>query len=298
MRLSIVVTCYNDGSYLPDCLKSIEAIEIEDVELIIVNDGSTEKATLNYLRSLENEGYKVINKANGGVSSARNHGISEAKNDLILLVDADDCIEPQFIHKAFNTFLKNPSTAVVYGNVSRFGQSTAEYKPGEFHLIQMLSGNFIPISALFKKELWEKVRGFDTSLNSYEDWDFWLRLADQGALFAYIDALSLHYRDRENSRNSNSKNPLERKKIVREIVSKNKSLYHQKYSEVIAHLHLTLAQKEIYEENLEAALEKSNQVELVKKITTLEQQIIDLKNYYEQSIFWKFKLMLEKIYKK
>ena len=74
--ISIIIPCYNHGKYLDDALSSIKkSKENYEVEIIIVNDGSTEKETIEILNNLENQGYFVLNQKNGGLGNARNNGI-------------------------------------------------------------------------------------------------------------------------------------------------------------------------------------------------------------------------------
>lgn len=100
-KLSIVMPCYNVGRYVAHCLESIElaARSYEDrLEVIAVNDGSTDDTSqvLNRLKNIVG-GVKIVNKENGGVSSARNRGIAEATGEYIWFVDPDDDIEPESI---------------------------------------------------------------------------------------------------------------------------------------------------------------------------------------------------------
>lgn len=94
-KLSFVIPIYNAGNYIKRCLNSISQQKIDDYEIVVVNDGSTD----NTHQILEDLGevypqLKVINKRNGGVSSARNVGIDNATGDWIMFVDADDYLLP------------------------------------------------------------------------------------------------------------------------------------------------------------------------------------------------------------
>ncbi|HII4441205.1 TPA: glycosyltransferase family 2 protein [Clostridium perfringens] len=91
--VSIIVPIYNAKLYLKSCVDSIISQTYKNIEIILVNDGSTDESTLicdNYRRNFKN--IKVIHKKNGGVSSARNYGLKEAKGEYITFCDSDDCM--------------------------------------------------------------------------------------------------------------------------------------------------------------------------------------------------------------
>ena len=92
-KVTIVIPCYNHGAYLPETLKSVHEQTFQDFEIIVVDDGSSDPATVTILRNLEMNRTRVIHTANHGVSAARNRGIAEARGTYILPLDADDLIE-------------------------------------------------------------------------------------------------------------------------------------------------------------------------------------------------------------
>ena len=97
--ISIIVPVYNVEKYIVKCLESIVNQDYSDFELLLVNDGSTDDSIVsasNYLKN-KNIDYKIIEKENGGLASARNEGIKNAKGDFIAFVDADDVISKDFI---------------------------------------------------------------------------------------------------------------------------------------------------------------------------------------------------------
>ncbi len=110
MKLSIVVSVYNVEKYLRECLDSILCQEFSDFELIIVNDGSTDDslAICNEYKTKDRR-IRVIDKSNGGVSSARNAGIDVALGEYIAFVDSDDYIVPSMFNIMLSTIL-NAST--------------------------------------------------------------------------------------------------------------------------------------------------------------------------------------------
>lgn len=107
-KFSIIVPVYNTGDYLKKCIDSILNQTYEEYEIIIVNDGSTDnsKKIINEYKNKYPDKIKVINKKNGGLSSARNRGVKKAMGEYILFVDSDDYIEKGLL-KTLNSKTKD-----------------------------------------------------------------------------------------------------------------------------------------------------------------------------------------------
>src|SRR4051812_38389489 len=96
--VSIVIPCYNLGGFLRETIDSIEKARTPSLrEVIIVDDGSTESATIAVLADMERSGHTVIRQSNQGVSAARNHGIRVASGEYILPVDSDNRIRDLYL---------------------------------------------------------------------------------------------------------------------------------------------------------------------------------------------------------
>lgn len=105
--LSIIVPVYNIMEYLPRCVDSIRRQTYPNLEIILVDDGSTDNSgALAEKMALEDRRIKVLHKENGGSSSARNLGISAAKGEYIGFVDSDDYIEPEMYERLLNAALQ------------------------------------------------------------------------------------------------------------------------------------------------------------------------------------------------
>lgn len=195
--VSIIIPCFNQGIYIDDALKSISQSSDKSLyEIIIVNDGSTDPATLEILKELEAKGYPIIHQSNKGLGAARNTGIKAATGKYILPLDCDNKITAIYIDEGIRLFDNDPSLDVVYGNAAYFGEKTGIWKSGEFSLQRLMIENYIDACAVFKKSTWEKVGGYDEKMPmmGYEDWDLWLRIAFQGGKFTYINKVCFYYR--------------------------------------------------------------------------------------------------------
>src|SRR4051812_7446520 len=104
MLFSVVVPCYNHGNFIRNTIESINNIAGVPYEIIIVDDGSTDKHTIDVLASLKAEGVNVITQQNAGPGAARNNAIKHAKGDYIIPLDSDDKIRPDYLLKAKEIF--------------------------------------------------------------------------------------------------------------------------------------------------------------------------------------------------
>ncbi len=200
--VSIVIPCYNHGHYLDDALESLESAgKGLHVEIIIVNDGSTEKATQKKLAQLEADGYQVIHQKNGGLASARNAGIRAAQAEIILPLDADNKITEIGISLPLALFEKNPDVSVIYGDRLLFEAQSGQVTVGDFNLQKLMLGNYIDACAMFRKKMWEALGGYDHTMpfTGWEDWEFWLHASFRGFKFHYLPEVLFNYRVVSNS---------------------------------------------------------------------------------------------------
>jgi glycosyltransferase involved in cell wall biosynthesis len=193
--LSVVIPCYNQGMYLKDALDSLEPLDRSLIEIIIVNDGSTDVYTNEYIQRLAGQGYNVILQPNQGLGAARNNGIKASAGKYILPLDADNKIYPAYITKGIVVMENDEEIAVVYGNPEFFGAKSGVHPPGPFNLQQIMLGNYIDACAIVRKSVVEKVGFYENmKIMGYEDWDLWLRIALKGYKFHYINETLFFYR--------------------------------------------------------------------------------------------------------
>lgn len=202
--VSIVIPCYNHGEYLQEALDSINIDNINyPVEIIIVDDGSSDHATIQKLDSLKQLNYTIIHQENGGPGKARNTGINIAVGKFILPLDADNKIKPNYINKAVPILEKNQAD-IVYAVPEFFGDTSnkkRQFKVRPFDDLGLVTGNCADACAIFRKEVWIKNGGYDEAMPyfGFEDWEFWINASKNNFSFHFINEKLFFYRIDNNS---------------------------------------------------------------------------------------------------
>jgi len=259
IKLSVVIPCYNHGEFILEAIASVESCQAKVYEILIINDGSTDPLTQKVLQALSDRGYPVLHQENQGFAIARNHGISLAKGRYILPLDSDNKIRPNYITKAIEILDTQPEVGVVYGNFEFFGGVTGIKKVPEFDINLILRGNYIDACAVFRKTVWEEAGGYDDKIPEqlgYEDWDFWLSVAEKGWHFYHIDQALFDYRLRSNSMVSGCNIPEKRWELFRYISTKHIGLYQTNFAHIFANVEYDHLVERDKREALEAKLEE------------------------------------------
>lgn len=209
-KVSVIVPVYKVEKYLPECIDSILAQTFTDFELILVDDGSPDNSgkICDEYASRDSR-VRVFHKENGGVSSARNFGVRYARAEYIAFLDSDDWWKPLFLERMFALAQKYPQAGCCCCWICfsiRDRTTVPVFWPGrvvgEMCLIDMLScsaekGHF-PIwigAILLKKNIFNKIGGFDENLMASEDCKLWFEFV-RSAPVAYLnDALAYYRKD-------------------------------------------------------------------------------------------------------
>lgn len=231
--ISVVIPCYNDGIYLPETIEHLHKQTLQDFEIIIVNDGSTDDATLKILGELPKQNIAVLHKENGRMSSARNYGVGCASGIFIAALDADDYFHPSFFEKAISILKNDSNVAVITSHIQMFGEFSKVSKPRGGNENNFLFSNQCPACAMVRKSCWDEVGGYDEKMiYGYEDWEFYIRITQKGWRVHVIPERLLFYRQTKKSMHANA-TLTHRKELVDYIVEKHKNWYISKLKELI-----------------------------------------------------------------
>ena len=224
VKVSVIIPCYNLGSYIDEAVDSVLESTFQDFEIIIVNDGSSDEFTNQKLSTYNKPKTKVISTQNHGVCAARNTAIANSCGDYILPLDADDRIADTYIENAVKILEEKSEIAVVYPEVEFFGVEGA-WEIEEFSMTKMLQTNLIVVSGMYRKSDFVKTQGYDVNFKEgFEDWDFWLSLLELGGNVYRIPEKLFYYRLRDISRNS-SIDKINLSVLRKKMVNKHINLY-------------------------------------------------------------------------
>ena len=179
--VSIIIPIYNYGIQFEKTLQSIFDSTYKNIEVVIVDDGSSDTYVKLKLESIKGHpNIKIIHQENQGPSSARNNGVKQSTGDLILPLDADDMIQPEYIQMCVNILKNNKNISPVYCDTHHIGQTQGiEVRP-EWSMERLNKGPFIVNCSMFHREAFDKCDGYDVELKGWEDYDLWLRMGING----------------------------------------------------------------------------------------------------------------------
>lgn len=198
--ISVVMPCFNAEKYIPAGTASVFGQRYPNLELIAVNDGSTDN-TLALLQAIPDQRLKIINQANTGVCEARNQGILAAKGDLIAFLDADDTWHPDCLTKLYQALAEAPSAALAYcgwQNIGLPGGQGLPYVPPDLEAGDKLTALFTnccwPIHAcLCQREAIISAGLFDKRLVTSEDYLLWLKIASRHKIVRVPEVLAFYH---------------------------------------------------------------------------------------------------------
>jgi glycosyltransferase involved in cell wall biosynthesis len=191
-RVAVVVACFNDGATLTEALASLEGQE--RVELVVVNDGSTDEATLGVLADLRARGVRVIDQANTGLPGARMAGVRETSAPLVYPLDADDGVEPGAIARLADALQADPQAALAWGDQQLFGDySLVSPRARTLDPWAITYINGLPVSSMIRRSDLLLAGGWEVR-GGYEDWDLWMALAERGRKGIHVGGCTHRYR--------------------------------------------------------------------------------------------------------
>jgi glycosyltransferase involved in cell wall biosynthesis len=191
--VTAVIACFNYGRYLPEAVDSAVSQEGGPARVIVVDDGSTDRETLEVLGRLP-PGVELIRQENRGVCAARNAGLAGVETPYAIVLDADDRLAPGAIAAMRAPLDADPALGFAYGFMRFFGAWSGVLRFPPYDPYKLLYRHMIGLSALMRREVVEDTGGYDPAFEHYEDWELWLNALARGWRGTQVDAVTLEYR--------------------------------------------------------------------------------------------------------
>ena len=269
-KISVIVPCHNLGRYVEEAVDSVLAQTDQDVEIIVVNDGSTDGATNAVLAALERPRTRVLTTENRGLASARNHALAHARGRYVCALDADDRLHPQFVERTSAVLDGDPDVAFVSTWAECFGLEHWIWRQERCDFPTLLAENVVLTAALVRREAIDAIGGYDAGRDLYgdEDWDLWISLVERGMRGTILPEVLFFYRQREGSMRRQAERADVRLRVRRNLVDKHRATYER-------HLTGTLLLKEdecgrLLRENSRIERELTTQLEPLVAARTAE----------------------------
>jgi glycosyltransferase involved in cell wall biosynthesis len=248
--VSVIIPNYNYGNYISETLSSVLNQSYKNLEIIVVDDGSTDNS-IEVIKRLGQD-IRIIEQNNSGVSSARNKGLKASTGKYVCFLDADDFWEEHKVELQVMAAEEYDLDLIYCGysecdvNLNIIKEQIPKHKGNCENLYRVNPGSAIALlgtsTAMIRATVLEKVEGFDIELNTSADWDF-LRRISKISHFSFVSAQLVRYRIHSDSMSSGSlvryyrDNELALNKMIAEYSSKNfKDFFLNRYSVIRFHL--------------------------------------------------------------
>ncbi len=202
---TIVVPLYNYADYVVETLASIEAQTLSAVDLVIVDDASTDASLAvakDWLAAHHQRFGRALllrNRKNAGLALTRNAGFAQAETPYVMPFDADNILLPDCLSRCLAA-LEESGAAFAYPTMQRFGGADDVFANLPYDPIRLAPGNYIDATALVRLAAWAAIGGYhDIRPTGWEDFDFWCRLAEAGLYGVHVDQPLVRYRVHGNS---------------------------------------------------------------------------------------------------
>lgn len=187
--ISVIIPVYNQAEKLKQTLVSLNKQTYRDLEIIIVNDGSSdnpEKIFMDFLAANTSElSFYFINQNNLGAPAARNHGFRESKGEYLFFCDADAILEPNALEVLLGNLSQNPEASYAYSSF-KWGRKVFKGRPFDAALLR--KEPYIHTMALIRRGDFP-VTAWDENIKKFQDWDLWLTMLENNKVGIFVDQL-------------------------------------------------------------------------------------------------------------
>ena len=204
--VTVAISLFNYRDYIIPCLESVKAQTLKDLDLIVVDDCSTDDSlsvVATWLGKNEAAFRDVLlirHRSNRGLPYARNTAFAHARTDFVFVLDSDNLLYPRCLESLLGG-LRHCDASFAYCLLEKFGEETGIGNTRPWNSIALQHGNFIDAMVLHRKEVWEEAGGYATDMPvmGWEDFDLWFRIAEMGGWGVQIPEILARYRVKRSS---------------------------------------------------------------------------------------------------
>jgi glycosyltransferase involved in cell wall biosynthesis len=204
-EVTVVIPVYNYAGYVGEALDSVWHQTLGLVDLVVVDDRSTDDSVAVVRRWIADQGERfnrivfIRNAVNSGLAFTRNAGFAAAETRFVLPLDADNRLFPRCLAACLQAIRAHPGAAFAYPRIQQFGMTTDVMGVEPYAAARLAAGNYIDAMALIDKSAWAAVGGYDHIRFGWEDFDLWCLMAEQGLWGCQADGVLAEYRVHGNS---------------------------------------------------------------------------------------------------
>ena len=193
----MIVPCHNYARFLPEALASIDQQTRPADEVVVVDDGSTDEtpAVIEAARADRAVLIAIRHETARGLNFVRNAGVAASSGDLIVILDADDRLSPNYLESLAGA-LDDRTFDFAYPSVRHFGAADRWFPAEPYQIRRLMQSNRFPSSTMFRRTLFDANRGFRTELDGVglDDWEFWISAVEKGSQGVPVPECWLEYR--------------------------------------------------------------------------------------------------------
>ena len=212
-QVSVIVTLHNYAQYVEECLESIAAQTVADLELIIVDDCSTDDGLKVVSAWIEQNAERfaahalIVHTTNMGLSYARNTAFLHASADRVFVMDADNALYARAVERCLEAMTQS-GAAGAYTQLEFFGERIGLGDADFWSKARFKPKNYVDAMALISKDAWRAVGGYSQLIvDGWEDYDFWCKFVEHDLTCAFVPEVLCRYRTHSASMSTSKTNP-------------------------------------------------------------------------------------------
>jgi GT2 family glycosyltransferase len=223
-RISVVIPLFNQGPYVRNAVASVRREDVGDIEIVVVDDGSTDPETVRVFAGLS----RVVKVAqpNRGLAAARNSGICRSTGEYVVPLDADDAVVPGFLAAARDALRRAPELGYVVPYIRYTGLLDLTYVPAGFiPELSLFLHTHGKAFCMFRRSALDAVGGYDERFTAFEDWELQIALYRAGIESEVLPVIGQNYRRHVESMSFSKSNAI-RHELVQQLIRKHSDMLH------------------------------------------------------------------------